>query len=75
MEFLYHFLSLFTAKQEESVISTASDDLMEVVIRHLDPEVCKTGYYNSTYAPYLDEKVLCAGSIDGGVDTCMVCTL
>lgn len=75
----YKFLVLFLllkwiilASVEDIQLQRRSEVLMEVGLRYLDYKVCKDGYSGTAYAPFLTDKMLCAGRIDGGFDTCSV---
>lgn len=59
----------FTAKAFSDI---PSQRLMQVGLRNLPMDVCKVGYRNTVYGMLLDDGMLCAGKVDGGVDTCTV---
>lgn len=52
-----------------------SERLQDVAIEVFDMEVCKTGYRGGSFASPIsrhEDTMICAGSIDGTVDSCAV---
>ncbi|CAK8677728.1 brain-specific serine protease 4-like [Clavelina lepadiformis] len=48
-----------------------SRDLLVVGLRKLPYEVCKEAYKNEAVASKMSRRMICAGRISGGVDTCL----
>lgn len=63
---------LFAASKEGTAIRRPSNDLLQVGLRTLPIDACIQGFKNDGFAPGVMEKVLCAGILTGGKDTCIV---